>query len=118
MAHVRNIGGTQSNDYCGRTFRLSDGGEVSLGDLTGKTDIGLRRFVRRAIWSWLQQEGYTEILKSDVEDYVEDRRADEYKFCIRDDGTLCLVIDQSVPFFADRQQTLEIPLEIDEDQEQ
>lgn len=118
MAHVRNIGGTQSNDYCGRTFRLSDGGEVSLGDLTGKTDIGLRRFVRRAIWSWLQQEGYTEILKSDVEDYVEDLRADEYKFCIRDDGTLCLVIDQSVPFFADRQQTLEIPLEIDEDQEQ
>ncbi len=118
MAHVQNIGGTQSNDYCGRTFRLSDGEEVSLGDLTGKTDIGLRRFVRRALWSWLQQEGYTEILKSDVEDYVEDLEADEYKFCIRDDGTLCLVIDQSVPFFADRQETLEIPLDIGQEQEQ
>ena len=118
MAHVQNIGGMQSNDYCGRTFRLSDGGEVSLGDLTGKTDIGLRRFVRRTIWSWLQQEGYKEILKMDVEEYVEDLKADDYKFCIRDDGTLCLVIDQSVPFFADRQETLEIPLEIEEDQEQ
>ena len=70
MAHVRIIGDSQTNDYCGVTFRLSDCAQLSLEDIAGVTDIGLRRMVRRRIWSWFEQEGYSDIKKSDIEDYV------------------------------------------------
>lgn len=118
MAHVKKIGTVQSNDYCGIIFRLSDAEQVSLTELTGKTDIGLRRLIRRAIWNWLQQEGYTEIKKAQVEDYVDDTDPADFKYCIRDDGTLCVIVDQSAPFFKDKQQTLQIPLEAEGEDEE
>ena len=117
MAKVQTRGDELKTIYCGTTFRLSDAAQVSLGDLTGRTDIGLRRMVRKKIWAWLTQEGYAEIKKSEVEDYVEDTEPADFKYMIRDDGTVCLIVDQSVPFFADRQEILEIPVEIDENDE-
>lgn len=111
MAHVRIIGDSQTNDYCGVTFRLSDCAQLSLEDIAGVTDIGLRRMVRRRIWSWFEQEGYSDIKKSDIEDYVEEIDPSEFKYSIRDDGTVCLIIDQTAPFFEDRQEILEIPLD-------
>ena len=111
MANVRIIGDIQTNDYCGVTFRLSDCARLTLEDIAGVTEIGLRRMVRRRIWSWIEQEGYNEIKKSDIEDYVEKTNPSELKYSIRDDGTVCLIIDQTVPFFKDRQEILEIPLE-------
>ena len=78
------------------------------------TDIGLRRTVRRRIWSFVEQQGYTDILKADVEDYVEKTDPADFKYCIRDDGTLCLIVDQTAPFFEGRQEILEIPLELED----
>ncbi len=112
MAHVQVSGRSQKNDYCGMTFRLSDGAQLSLPEAAEITDIGLRRTVRRRIWSWIEQQGYTDISKADVEDYVEDTDPSDFKFCIRDDGTLCLILDQTVPFFEGRQEILKIPLEL------
>lgn len=110
MAHVKTLGNAQTNDYCGVTFRLSDCKPLTLEEAAGVTDIGLRRLVRRTIWSWIEQEGYSQIKKSDVEDFAEDLDPADIKYCIRDDGTLCLIIDQTVPFFEDRQEILQIPL--------
>lgn len=115
MAHVTILGDTQTNDYCGITFRLSDCTQLTLEDAAGVTDIGLRRMVRRRIWSWVEQEGYSQIKKQDVEDYAEGIDPSEFKFCIRDDGTLCLIIDQTAPFLEDRQEILQIPLRTEED---
>ncbi len=115
MAHVQIPGNTQNNDYCGMTFRLSDGAQVTLPEMVDMTDIGLRRAARRTIWSWVENQGYTDIEKSDVEDYVEDLDPAEYKFCFQDDGTLCLIVDQTAPFFAEREEILEIPLELEEE---
>lgn len=112
MAHVQVTGSTQKNDYCGMTFRLSDGAQLSLSEVAEMTDIGLRRAVRRRIWSWVEQQGYTDILKADVENYVEDTDPADFKYCIRDDGTLCLIIDQTAPFFEGREEILEIPFEL------
>ena len=116
MAHVQVHGRSQKNDYCGMTFRLSDGAQLSLPEAAEITDIGLRRAVRRRIWSWIEQQGYTDISKADVEDYVEDTDPSDFKFCIRDDGTLCLILDQTVPFFEGRQEIMEIPLELQSEQ--
>ena len=113
MAEVRIHGQARSNYYRGRTFRLSDARELTLADLTGKSGSSLRRLARHRIWAWLEDQGYREISKSDVEDYVEDTDPDAFKFCIREDGTLCLVIDQEVPFFSSEDEILEIPLETD-----
>ena len=110
MAHVKTLGRSQTNEYCGVTFRLSDCGEVTLEEAAGVTDIGLRRMVRRRIWSFIEQEGYTDIKKADVEDYIESMDPAEIKYSIRDDGSLCLVIDQTAPFFEGRQEILQIPL--------
>ena len=88
-----------------------NGEKLSLEDIAGVTDIGLRRMVRRRIWSWFEQEGYSDIKKSDIEDYVEEIDPSEFKYSIRDDGTVCLIIDQTAPFFEDRQEILEIPLD-------
>ncbi len=115
MAHVKTLGSTQTTDYSGVTFRLSDCAPLTLEDVAGVTDIGLRRLVRRTIWSWIEQEGYSQIKKSDVEDFAEDIDPSEIKYSIRDDGTLCLIIDQTVPFFGDRQEILQIPLPAGED---
>ena len=114
MAHVQVSGNSQKNDYCGMTFRLSDGAQVSLPEIAEMTDIGLRRTVRRRIWSFVEQQGYTDILKADVEDYVEKTDPADFKYCIRDDGTLCLIVDQTAPFFEGRQEILEIPLELED----
>ncbi|MBQ8985624.1 MAG: hypothetical protein IJ100_00015, partial [Lachnospiraceae bacterium] len=56
-------------------------------------------------------EGYRNIPRSALEDYVQDTPPEEFKFCFRDDGKLCLVIDQTIPFFAAGTEILEIPLE-------
>lgn len=114
MAHVRIAGNSQTNDYCGVTFRLSDCARLSLEDIAGVTDIGLRRMVRRRIWSWIEQEGYSDIKKSDIEDYMEKVDPSEIKYCIRDDGTVCLIIDQTAPFFENRQEILQIPLDTED----
>ena len=115
LVHVKTAGDIQTNEYCGLTFRLSDGEQVSLDELTGVADLGLMRKVRRTVWSWIEKEGYANILKADIEDYVEDVDDDAYKYWIRDDGTVCLIVDQTMPFFSNRQEILEIPLELGTD---
>ncbi|MDO5132336.1 MAG: hypothetical protein Q4D81_05095, partial [Eubacteriales bacterium] len=111
-AEVRQQGQVVSNKYRGRTFRLSDGRELSLQDLAERTDSGLRRLVRRRLWNWLEQQGYRDISKADVEEYVEDTDPDAFRFFVREDGEILLVIDQEVPFFSNAQEILEIPLQL------
>lgn len=113
LAEVRIQGRTRSVLFRGRTFRLSDGGEVTLGELTQRTDTGLRRLVRRRTVSFLEEQGYRNISRSEIEDYVTNTDPEDYKFCIRDGGEICLVIDQEVPFFRHADQVLEIPLEVE-----
>lgn len=111
MAEVRAQGNSRANYYRGVTFRLSDAGVVTLSDLTGRTDSGVRRLVKRRLRDWLDQEGWQNISRSLIEKYVEDTPPDEFKYCIRDDGKLCLVVDQEAPFFTAGTEILEIPLE-------
>jgi len=117
LAEVRVRGNTQSVFFRGRTFRLSDGGEVTLGELTQRTDTGLRRLVRRRTAAFLDEQGYRNISRSDIEDYVTETSPEDFKFCIREDGEICLVIDQEVPFFRHADHVLEIPLGNEEEQE-
>ncbi|MBQ2641472.1 MAG: hypothetical protein IJG15_05705 [Lachnospiraceae bacterium] len=111
MAEVRILGRTRVNIYRGRTYRLSDAAPVTLADLVDRTDSGLRRLVKRRVRDWLSTEGYTDISRSAIEEYAEETDPEDFKFCLRDDGTICLVIDQEAPFFATGTEILEIPLE-------
>ena len=113
MAEVRVHGNTHSNYFRGQTFRLSDAQRLTLLDLTDRTKSSLRRMVRRRIWAFLEEEGYRNISKSDVRDYVESTAPEDYKFCIMEDGEICLIVDQEIPFFASADEILEIPLEDD-----
>ena len=113
MAEVRVHGNTRSNYFRGQTFRLSDSESMTLPDLTDRTESSLRRMVRRRIWAFLEEEGYRNISKSDVRDYVESTAPEDYKFCIMEDGEICLIVDQEIPFFASADEILEIPLEDD-----
>lgn len=110
MAHVRARGNSLSNYYCGMTFRLSDAEQLMLTDLTGRNGKGLKKLVWRKLWTYLKEQGYRSISKSDVDKYVEDTQPEDFKFCIGDEGELFLVIDQDVPFFVSAQEVLEIPL--------
>lgn len=111
MAHVRAGVNSLSNIYCGMTFRLSDAEQLMLTDLTGRNGPSLKKLVWRKLWTYLKEQGYRSISKSDVDEYVENTQPEDFKFCIRDEGEVCLVIDQEVPFFASAQEVLEIPLE-------
>ena len=111
MAEVRVQGTSRVNYYRGVTLRLSDAEPVSLADLTGKTESGVRRLVRRSIAGWVEDEGYRDISQSVIEDYAEETDLDAFKYCIREDGKACLLIDQEVPFFRTATEILEIPLE-------
>lgn len=111
MAEVRILGGTRVNIYRGRTYRLSDASPVTLADLVDRTDSGLRRLVKRRVRDWLSTEGYRDVSRSAIEEYAEETDPGDFKFSLRDDGTICLVIDQEVPFFATGTEILEIPLE-------
>lgn len=113
MAEVRVHGSTQSNYFRGQTFRLSDAQRLTLPDLTDRTESSLRRMVRRRIWAFLEEGGYRNISKSDVRDYVEGTDPENYKFSIREDGEICLIIDQEISFFSSADEILEIPLEDD-----
>ena len=104
-------GNTHSNDFRGQTFRLSDAQRLTLLDLTDRTKSSLRRMVRRRIWAFLEEGGYRNISKADVRDYVESTDPEDYKFCIMEDGTICLIIDQEMSFFSAEDEILEIPLE-------
>lgn len=114
MAEVRVHGNVQSTYYRGRTYRLSDAERVTLQDLTGRSDSGLRRLVRRRIWKWLEKEGYRDIPKADVEAYVENTRPEDFKFCILEEGGICLIVDQEAPFFASASEILQIPIDPEE----
>ena len=111
MAEVRVLGRTRVNIYRGRTYRLSDASQVTLADLVDRTDSGLRRLVKRRVRDWLSTEGYRDISRSAIEEYAEETDPGDFKFSLRDDGTVCVVIDQEVPFFATGTEILEIPLE-------
>ena len=111
MAEVRVHGNTHSNYFRGQTFRLSDAQRLTLLDLTDRTKSSLRRMVRRRIWAFLEEGGYRNISKADVRDYVESTDPEDYKFCIMEDGTICLIIDQEMSFFSAEDEILEIPLE-------
>ena len=117
MAEVRVHGNTQSNYFRGQTFRLSDAQRLTLPDLTDRTESSLRRMVRRRIWAFLEEEGYRNIPKSDVRDYVEGTDPENYKFSVREDGEICLIIDQEISFFSSADEILEIPLEDDDAEE-
>lgn len=110
-AEVRIQGSSRRNEYTGRTFRLSDACELTLADLVKKTESGLRRLLERRLREWFALEGYRNISRSALEDYVQDTPPEAFKFCFRDDGKLCLVIDQTIPFFTFGSEILEIPLE-------
>ena len=57
-----------------------------------------------------EQEGYTSVPLSEVEDYVDDTDPRNLKFYVAEDGTAFLVIDQEAHFFAAAGEILEIPL--------
>ena len=63
--------------------------------------------------AFLEEEGYRNISKSDVRDYVEGTDPENYKFSVREDGEICLIIDQEISFFSSADEILEIPLEDD-----
>lgn len=111
LAEVRTHGSAQSNYYRGRTFRLSDAGEMTLDQVTGRTEEGLKRLLRRRLWTYLEREGYTNISKSDVEDYIEKTDSASFRFCVLDDGSVCLIVDQETPFFKSADEILQIPLD-------
>jgi hypothetical protein len=67
--------------------------------------------VRRRIWAFLEEEGYRNISKSDVRDYVENTAPENYKFCVMEDGKIYLIVDQEMSFFSSADEILEIPLE-------
>lgn len=111
IAEIQSFGSGKSCFFRGRTYRLEDGKQLFLTDLTGRTDSGIRHLVKKRLRNWLEQEGYTSVSMSDMEDYVEETDPEDYKFFIREDGEICLVIDQEAPFFAAFEDILEIPLE-------
>lgn len=111
MAHVRAQGKSIANYYCGMTFRLSDAEPLLLMDVVGRNDPGLKKLVQRRLWTFLKEQGYRSVSRDDVEKYVESTEPENFQFCIRNDGEVCLVIDQQIPFFSFAQEVLEIPLE-------
>lgn len=111
MAEVRVHGNVRSNYFRGQTFRLSDAERLTLPDLMDRTQSSLRRMVRRRIWAFLEEEGYRNISKSDVRDYVENTAPENYKFCVMEDGKIYLIVDQEMSFFSSADEILEIPLE-------
>lgn len=110
MAEIRVAGKARAGFFRGKTIRLSDGKELTLGEVTDRTDSGLRHLVKKKIRERFEQEGYT-ISMSDVEDYLEETDPNDLKYYIHEDGNTYLVIDQSVPFFNTAGEILEIPLD-------
>lgn len=110
MAEIRSSGKARAGFFRGKTFRLSDGKELTLADVTDRTDSGLKHLAKKKIREWFEQEGYTSVPLSEVEDYVDDTDPRNLKFYVAEDGTACLVIDQEAPFFAAAGEILEIPL--------
>ena len=110
MAEIRASGKARAGFFRGKTFRLSDGKELTLADVTDRTDSGLKHLAKKKIREWFEQEGYTSVPLKEVEDYVEDTDPRNLKFYVAEDGTAFLVIDQEAPFFAAAGEILEIPL--------
>ena len=110
MAEIRASGKARAGFFRGKTFRLSDGKELTLADVTDRTDSGLKHLAKKKIREWFEQEGYTSVPLSEVEDYVDDTDPRNLKFYVAEDGTAFLVIDQEAPFFAAAGEILEIPL--------
>lgn len=110
MAEIRSSGKARAGFFRGKTFRLSDGKELTLADVTDRTDSGLKHLAKKKIREWFEQEGYTSVPLSEVEDYVDDTDPRNLKFYVTEVGTACLVIDQEAPFFAAAGEILEIPL--------
>ncbi|MDO4409400.1 MAG: hypothetical protein Q4C16_10760 [Eubacteriales bacterium] len=110
MAEIRSSGKARAGFFRGKTFRLSDGKELTLADVTDRTDSGLKHLAKKKIREWFEQEGYTSVPLSEVEDYVDDTDPRNLKFYVAEDGTAFLVIDQEAPFFAAAGEILEIPL--------
>ena len=94
MAEIRASGKARAGFFRGKTFRLSDGKELTLADVTDRTDSGLKHLAKKKIREWFEQEGYTSVPLKEVEDYVEDTDPRNLKFYVAEDGTAFLVIDQ------------------------
>ena len=110
MAEIRSAGSARAGFFRGKTFRLSDGKELTLADVTDRTDSGLKHLVKKKIREWFENEGYSSVSMSDVEDYIEQTAPEELKFCIHEDGVVYLAVDQEMPFFTGAGEILEIPL--------
>lgn len=110
MAEIRSAGLARAGFFRGKTFRLSDGKELTLADVTDRTDSGLKHLVKKKIREWFENEGYSSVSMSDVEDYIDQTAPEELKFCIREDGIVYLAVDQEMPFFTGAGEILEIPL--------
>ena len=110
MAEIRSAGTARAGFFRGKTFRLSDGKELTLADVTDRTDSGLKHLVKKKIREWFENEGYSAVSMSDVEDYIEQTAPEELKFCIHEDGIVYLAVDQEMPFFTGAGEILEIPL--------
>ena len=110
MAEIRSAGLARAGFFRGKTFRLSDGKELTLADVTDRTDSGLIHLVKKKIREWFENEGYSSVSMSDVEDYIDQTAPEELKFCIREDGIVYLAVDQEMPFFTGAGEILEIPL--------
>lgn len=110
MAEIRSAGTARAGFFRGKTFRLSDGKELTLADVTDRTDSGLKHLVKKKIREWFENEGYSSVSMSDVEDYIDETDPEELKFCIREDGIVYLAVDQEMPFFTGAGEILEIPL--------
>ena len=78
--------------------------------MTDRTDSGLKHLVKKKIREWFENEGYSSVSMSDVEDYIDQTAPEELKFCIREDGIVYLAVDQEMPFFTGAGEILEIPL--------
>ena len=110
MAEIRSAGLARAGFFRGKTFRLSDGKELTLADVTDRTDSGLKHLVKKKIREWFENEGYSSVSMSDVEDYIDQTAPEKLKFCIREDGIVYLAVDQEMPFFTGAGEILEIPL--------
>ena len=111
MAEIRVTGKARAGYFCGVTYRLADGKRLTLEDVTGRTDDGLRHLVNRRIREWMEQEGYASVSMKDVEEYVEETDPADFNFYVDGEGKVFLVLDQSCSFFAANSELLEIPLE-------
>ncbi len=111
MAEIRAYGDARAGYFRGKTFRLSDGKELTLADVTDRTDSGVKHLVKKKIREWFEKEGYTSVSMTDAEEYIDKIDPKDLKFCIHEDGRVYLAIDQEVSFFATAGEILEIPLD-------